>query len=223
MASVAGEVSTRSVEGRNLMATLNLNRQTTDLYNPPADAVRIVTVPPLTYLMIDGHGDPNMEQEFADAVAALYAVAYTAKSMLKKGEPALDHPVMPLEGLWWADDMTDFRTGNKADWHWTMMIMQPEAVTPAIFAAAREQTMMKKKLPAIADIRLERFDEGLCAQIMHCGHYEVEGPTITHLHAFIAEHGYVRAGKHHEIYLSDPRRNRPERLRTIVRQPIRRA
>jgi hypothetical protein len=204
------------------MATLDLKRQYKDLYNPPADSVPIVTVPPLTFLMIDGHGDPNTEQEFADAVTALYAVAYAAKFMLKKGEAAIDYPVMPLEGLWWADDMADFLTGDKGNWHWTLMILQPEAVTPAVFAAARAQAQAKKRLAALADARLDRFDEGLCAQIMHFGPYASEAPTIARLHAFIAEHGYVRAGKHHEIYLSDPRRSAPERMKTVVRQPIRR-
>lgn len=203
------------------MATLDLKRQYKDLYNPPADGVRIVTVPPLTFLMVDGHGDPNTEQEFADAVTALYAVAYAAKFMLKKGAAALDYTVMPLEGLWWADDMDDFLTGDKANWHWTLMIMQPDAVTPEVFAAARAQAMAKKHLPALADVRLEQFDEGSCAQVMHYGHYAAEGPTIARLHAFIAEHDYVRAGKHHEIYLSDPRRSAPERMKTVVRQPIR--
>ena len=119
--------------------------------------------------------------------------------MLKKGDAALDYPVMPLEGLWWADDMTDFLVGAKDSWQWTMMILQPEAVTPEVFAAARQQAMAKKGLPALASIRLAQFDEGLCAQTMYRGPYADEGPTIARLHAFIAEHGYNRAGKHHEI------------------------
>jgi hypothetical protein len=163
-----------------MMVTLDLKWQYRDLYNPPADDACIVTVPPLMFLMIDGHGDPNTEQEFVDAVAALYAVAYAAKSILKKGDVALDYSVMPLEGLWWADDMDHFLTGDKGNWHWTLMIMQPEAVTPAIFAAARERAMMKK-LPAIADVRLERVYEGLCAQIMHRGPYAIETPTVADL------------------------------------------
>lgn len=202
------------------MPALDLKRQYKDLYSPPADGVSIVTVPPLLYLMIDGHGDPNTSQAYADAIGALYAIVYTAKVTLKKGGVALDYRVMPLEGLWWAEDRADLLTGAKANWNWTMMIMQPESVTPERFAAAREQAMAKKGIAALADVRLDHVDEGLCAQIMYRGPYAAEGPTIMRLHAFIAEHGYIRTGKHHEIYLGDPRRTAPERLKTVIRQPI---
>jgi hypothetical protein len=205
------------------MAILDLKRQFKALYTPSMDDASIVSVPPLAFLMIDGRGNPNTAPEYVDALGALYAVAYTAKFMLKKGETAIDSPVMPLEGLWWADDMTDFTVGAKDNWQWTMMIMQPEVVTPEIFTAARQEAMAKKRIPALADVRLASFDEGLCAQIMYRGPYADEGPTIARLHAFIAAHGYSRTGKHHEIYLGDPRRTEPERLKTIIRQPIRRA
>ncbi len=155
-------------------------------------------------------------------VEALYSVAYPLKFLLKK-ELAIDYPVMPLEGLWWTQDMHTFSLDNKENWFWTMMIMQPEEVTGELFEQTLEQVRKKKASPALAKIRLQRFHEGLAAQIMHLGPFSAEGPTIAKLHAFIHDQGYEFDGieqKHHEIYLSDPRRAVPAKMRTVIRQPV---
>jgi hypothetical protein len=136
----------------------------------------------------------------------------------------MDYTVMPLEGLWWAEDMARFSAERKDDWLWTMMIMQPEWVTAEIAARAMEETGRKKKLPALPRMRFERYDEGLSLQILHIGSYADEAPTLHRLHhEFMPRHGYEFAGKHHEIYLSDARRTAPEKLRTVLRQPVTRA
>jgi hypothetical protein len=191
-----------------------------DLYRPPAREPVLVDVPEMAFLMIDGSGDPNTSPEYRRAVEALYAVSYTAKFSLKRGPESIDFKVMPLEGLWWSEDMAVFLEGRKDAWRWTMMITQPDVVTPAHIEEAIAEAGRKKNLPALGKVRLERFDEGLCAQIMHVGPYTAERPTIERLHAFIAEQDRAPRGKHHEIYLGDPRRAAPERLRTIVRQPV---
>ena len=194
-------------------------RELRELYTAGHEPVK-VEVPELAFLMIDGHGDPNTTTEYGEAIEALYTVAYTAKFAIKRAPGGVDYAVPPLEGLWWTPDMSTFTTHDKSAWYWTMMIMQPDVVTPEVFEAALEKASKKKSPETISRLRLERFAEGLAAQIMHIGPYAAEGPTIERLHAFIAEQGYERAGKHHEIYLSDPRRAAPEKLKTIVRQPI---
>jgi hypothetical protein len=191
------------------------------LYKAATDP-RLVVVPPMAFLMVDGSGDPATDPEYPDAVAALYALSYALKFALKKAA-GLDYRVAPLEGLWWADDMREFAAGRKGDWRWTMMIAQPEAVTPALIDAIRVEVPRKKALPALSRVRLESFAEGWAAQILHRGPYVDEGPTIERLHRFIREQGYTFDGrwqKHHEIYLSDPTRTAPERLKTILRQPV---
>ncbi len=190
------------------------------MYNPSAKEVVIVDVPRMNFLMIDGVGDPNKAQEFKDAVEALYSVSYALKFMVKKGKTAIDYSVMPLEGLWWVDDMSKFSTEDKDAWKWTVMIMQPEFVTKDLFKKALEQVGKKKNLLALSKMRFEGFHGGLSAQIMHIGPYSAEGPTIKKLHNFIREKGYELRGRHHEIYLSDPRKSAPEKMKTIIRQPI---
>jgi hypothetical protein len=179
-----------------------------------------VEVPELVFLMIDGHADPNTAPEYGEAVRAIYAVAYAAKFVVKRAPDGIDFGVMPLEGLWWTPDMATFTTDDKSAWDWTTMIAQPEQVTPEVVERARAKAAGNKALAAIDRVRLERFREGQAAQVMHIGPYATEGPTIHGLHVFIAEQGYERAGKHHEIYLSDPRRSAPEKMKTIVRQPV---
>jgi hypothetical protein len=190
-----------------------------ELYAPGREPA-IVEVPEFSFLMIDGHGDPNVAPEFGQAIEALYSVSYTLKFALKRGREQLDYKVMPLEGLWWTADMATFSTERKSEWEWTLMIMQPDEVDERLFEEALSQATAKKDLPAAPRLRLERFEEGMAAQVMHVGPYDLEGPTIAQLHAFIAEHGCEPAGKHHEIYLSDPRRAAPEKLKTVLRQPI---
>jgi hypothetical protein len=199
--------------------TIDLKRELPTLYKA-ADEPAFVTVSELPFLMIDGHGDPNSDPAYAEALQALYSVAYTLRFALKRRPDGVDATVMPLEGLWWVPDMATFATAQKSDWDWTMLILQPEQVTAADVTEARASVVEKKHVAAAARVRLERYEEGLCAQVMHHGPYSAEGPTVLRLHRFIAEHGYALTGKHHEIYLGDPRRTAPGNLRTIVRQPV---
>jgi hypothetical protein len=202
------------------MIKIDFKKELKHLYNPSAKKVETVDVPMMSFLMIDGSGDPNTAQEYKDSVEALFAVSYALKFMVKK-EKGVDYGVLPLEGLWWTDDMTQFSVENKDMWKWTSMIMQPEYVTEDLVSKALEQVEKKKNPPALPKIKFESFHEGLSAQIMHIGPYSAEGPTIERLHNFIKENGYELKGKHHEIYLSDPRRSAPERMKTVIRQPLR--
>ena len=201
------------------MQKIDFKKEFKQLYRPSAKKISVVDVPPMQFLMIDGQGDPNTSQVYTDAVEALYAVAYTLKFASKK-QLARDFTVMPLEGLWWVEDMSDFSTKDKDSWLWTAMIMQPDWIDATMVEAAKEAAAKKKDLPALPGLRFERYHEGLAAQILYIGPYADEGPTIARLHAFIAENGYRLAGKHHEIYLSDPRRTAPEKLKTVIRQPM---
>jgi len=203
------------------MAKIDLKKELKHLYKPSAKEVVVVDVPKMNFLMIDGSGDPNTAQEYQDAIEALYAVSYALKFMVKRGETAIDYAVMPLEGLWWTDDMSQFSTENKDIWKWTAMIMQPEYVTKDLVDEALPQVKKKKNPPALSKIRFESFHEGLAAQIMHIGPYAAEAPTIEKMHDFAKENGYELRGKHHEIYLSDPRRTAPEKMKTVIRQPVR--
>lgn len=191
----------------------------------PYDASRspeLVRVPPLSFLMVDGQGDPT-ETAFAEAVQALYGLSFTLKFGLKK-DLGLVYRVGPLEGLWWADDIADFRLGRREEWRWTAMIVQPDAVSADLVERARGEVIKKRRsTSALERARLETYDEGLAGQVMHIGPYSAEGPTIDRLHAFIHELGYTfdgRRQRHHELYIGDPRRSAPEKLRTIVRQPV---
>lgn len=201
------------------MAKIDFKKELKHLYHASAKEVEIVDVPAMNFLTVDGMGDPNTAVEYKNAIEVLYAVAYALKFMVKK-ETGTDYGVLPLEGLWWADDMTYFITGKKDEWKWTAMIMQPEYVTKDLFAKALKQTGEKKKLPSLGKLRFERFHEGLSAQIMHIGPYSAEKPTIERLHNFIRGNGYQLSGKHHEIYLGDPRKSAPEKLNTAIRQPM---
>lgn len=202
------------------MTKIDLKKEMKQLYSPSAKEVSVVEVPPLSYLMIDGAGDPNTSQNYADSIEALYAVSYTLKFLAKKSSNPADYVVMPLEGLWWADNMAEFSIENKNMWKWTSMIMQPSFVTSAMVNLALEQVEKKKDLAALSGMRFEKHDDGLSAQIMHMGPYAAETPTIRKLHQFIEDNGYSLRGKHHEIYLSDSRKTAPEKLKTIIRQPI---
>jgi hypothetical protein len=201
---------------------IDLVREFKELYAPGREPAT-VEVPGFSFLMVDGHGDPNVAPGYGHAVEALYSVSYTLKFALRRGPQGLDYRVMPLEGLWWAPDMSAFTIEDKSAWDWTMMIRQPEQVDEDLFEQALAKATRKKELPAANLLRLERFAEGLAAQVMHTGPYASEGPTIRRLHAFIADQGYERAGKHHEIYLSDPRRAAPEKMKTVLRQPMARS
>jgi len=204
------------------MSKIDFKKELKHLYRPSAKEFAVVDVPPMNFLMIDGHGDPNTAQEYKDAVEALYGVAYKLKFMSKR-EKELDYVVPPMEGLWWVESMEEFTTEDKSAWDWTMMIMQPEWITQEMFEEALKEVKKEKNPPALSKLRLEAYREGLAVQIMHTGPYDAEGPTIARMHAFIDENGYAPAGRHHEIYLGDPRKVAPEKLKTVLRQPIRKA
>jgi hypothetical protein len=201
------------------VAKVDLKKELKHLYQPSAKEVVRVEVPALRFLMIDGEGDPNTSQHYAEAVEALFSVSYTAKFMVKKGATGIDYAVMPLEGLWWSDDMSAFVNNDRSKWKWTMMILQPDFVNDALIRTAIDEVKRKKSLPAVGALRLETFTEGPCAQILHVGPFTEEGPTIQRVHDFIEARSSL-AGKHHEVYLSDIRRADPAKWRTIIRQPM---
>ncbi|HRF28374.1 MAG TPA: GyrI-like domain-containing protein [Candidatus Saccharibacteria bacterium] len=204
------------------MEKIDYKKQLKQFYSGKVGDMLVVEVPSHNFLMIDGHGDPNTSKEYIDAIQALYPVAYTLKFMSKR-TLGKDFAVMPLEGLWWSDNMDDFLTGNKSNWNWTMMILQPEFITNEMFEAAKDDVAKKKNPKLIDRLRLESYTEGRAAQVMYVGAYSDEGPTIKKLHEFIAENdGKLEATNkhHHEIYLGDPRRTSPDKLKTIIRQPF---
>jgi hypothetical protein len=202
------------------MDKVDFKRTLKHLYKPSAKEFTVVDVPEMNFLMLDGHGDPNQSPAYQAAVEVLYGMAYTLK-FISKRELERDYVVPPLEGLWWMEDMAEFSLEHKADWDWTMMIMQPAWITPALVARAREEVARKKDdPPALAELRFAPYHEGLAVQILYVGPYDEEAPTIARLHAFAEAQGYALRGKHHEIYLSDPRRTAPERLKTVIRQPV---
>jgi hypothetical protein len=205
------------------MSKVDFKTTLKELYAPPKKFVR-VKVPEMQFLMVDGHGDPNVAQEYQDALEALYAVAYKIKFISKK-QLDQDYTVPPLEGLWWAEEMAAFSVArDKSQWDWTMMIMTPAWITAEIFADALGQVRKSKSPAALDRLRLESYREGLSVQIMHIGSYDDEGPTLLELHAeYLPQNGLVENGKHHEIYLGDPRKVAPEKLKTILRQPVRQA
>jgi hypothetical protein len=170
--------------------------------------------------MVDGERDPNTSPAFTHAIEALYSLSYTLKFSLKKSPQAVDYGVMPLEGLWWADDPRAFHRQEKSTWKWTAMILQPEFIGRKQVTAAFDEVRKKKKLVALDRVRLETLAEGTSAQVLYVGPFSDEGPTIQRIHEFIHAAGKELCGKHHEIYLSDPRRTAPEQLKTIIRQPM---
>lgn len=201
------------------MSKIDYKKELKHLYKPSAKKVVEVDVPEMHFLMIDGQGAPGCDA-FCHAIEALYSVSYTLKFMIKKGPTTVDYGVLPLEGLWWAEEMDDFVNGNKDNWQWTLMIMQPELVSAELVAEAIEQVKEKKKLAAVSKLRFAPFIEGKCAQTLHIGPFANEGPTIEAVHDFIHQSGRQLTGKHHEIYLSDFRRTKPENLKTVIRQPM---
>ena len=200
------------------MAKKDLSKNMQELYFPPADEPVSVDVPEMGFLMVDGHGDPNTSKDYQDAIGALYSVSFTIKFTLKKKDKKRDFAVMPLESLWWSDREEDFLEGRKDVWKWTAMIVLPDHVKKEDIDDAVAQLKKKgKDLPALAKLRLERWREGTSAQIMHIGPYSAERPNIERLRKYIAEGGHKVRGKHHEIYLGDPRRTKPEKLKTVIR------
>lgn len=197
-------------------------KKTLDAYQAKKGVFRLVEVPAMQYVMIDGAGDPNSAPEYAHAVTALFSLAYTLKFASRR-DLGIDTVVMPLEGQWHAPDMESFTSRrDKSAWLWMLMIMVPEHVTGEMFAAAVDAVARKKDpSPSLSSVRIETLDEGLCVQTLHVGSYDDEAPVLADLHdRFIPEHGLEMRGRHHEIYFSDVRRVAPEKLRTILRQPV---
>ncbi|NKQ55889.1 hypothetical protein HFP15_23720 [Amycolatopsis sp. K13G38] len=192
------------------------------LYKVRKGAVDIVNVPELGFVVVAGSGAPE-GAEFAAAIQALYAVSYGAHFLLKKQVGQAPH-VMPLEALWWVDDMSEgqasFLNTDRGLWHWQAMIMQPDPIEAGIVATAIAQAREKKASPALDQLVYQRWSEGRCAQLLHIGPYAEEAASIARLHEAIADAGYRVRGHHHEIYLGDPRRSAPDKLRTILRHPI---
>jgi len=179
-----------------------------------------VVVPEFTYLMVDGSGDPNTSPQYTVAIEALYSLSYTLK-FLSKGELGRDYTVPPLEGLWWSNDMKDFESGKKDGWLWTAMIMVPDWITPTLLARGTAVAAERKPESDVTRVRREALDEGLSVQTLFVGPYRDEAPVIAELHAvYLPQNDLVENGRHHEIYLSDPRRTDPTKLRTIIRQPV---
>lgn len=203
------------------MEKLDLKKQWKQLYQPPTGTVTAVLVPPLTYLMVDGEGDPNSSVAFQQAIEALYSLSYTLKFSLKKSPHPVDYGVMPLEGLWWTDDPRAFYFSDKSAWKWTAMILQPGFITKKQIMGAFDEVRRKKNPTALDRVRVEALDEGEAAQVLYVGPFSNEGPTIQRIHGFIHDAGKQLHGKHHEIYLNDPRRTAPEKLKTVLRQPMR--
>jgi hypothetical protein len=197
---------------------IDFKKELKNLYNPSAKEVNVVDVPAMNFLLINGEGAPTSPQ-YSEAIEALFSVAYTLKFTIKKNK-GIDYAVMPLEGLWWVDDMTKFSPDRKEEWKWTAMIMQPEYVTSDGVKVAVEQVKKKKNPTALTKVRFERFKEGPAAQIMYVGPFSAEGPTINKIHAYIQNSGHALSGKHHEIYLNNPATTASEKLKTIIRQPL---
>jgi hypothetical protein len=203
------------------MSKLDLRKELKQFYTAKKKP-SIIDIPPGKFLTITGRGEPG-GQEYQAALNALYGLSYTLKFKCKA--EGRDFTVMALEGLWWFDDEGVFSLEDappRGDWNWKSMIRQPDFITEEMLEEIRPQVREKRGLPEVDEVKLEAFHEGLSAQIMHVGPYSEEGPTIERLRAFIAENGYVMRGRHHEIYLSDPKRTAPERWKTIIRQPVER-
>ena len=196
-------------------------KKSLDAYRAKVGRLRLLDVPDLQYLMIDGHGDPNTSPAFAEAVEALYPVAYALKFAAKRNL-GRDFVVMPLEGQWWAEDMSSFTAErDKARWDWTLMIMQPDWIDADMFTAAVAQTGTKGPPARLDDLRLEPLSEGRCVQTLHVGTFDDEADVLARMHdELIPGNGLRMVGRHHEIYLSDLRRVAPEKQRTILRQPV---
>ncbi|MEV2275271.1 GyrI-like domain-containing protein [Nocardiopsis sp. NPDC049922] len=203
------------------MTRYDVKRELKQCYAPKNTDWALVEVPAQRFLAIDGHGVPHADADYGRAVEALYAVAYTIKFTSKR-ELDRDFVVGPLEGLWWAEDPEVFVTRDKDAWQWRMLISQPDWITGDLVEEAREAALAKKGLPAIADVRHETLHEGTSAQVLHVGSYDDEGPVLARLHhEYLAAHDLRMAGHHHEVYLNDPRRTEPAKLRTVLRQPVR--
>ncbi|MFB2581392.1 GyrI-like domain-containing protein [Herbiconiux sp. P15] len=202
------------------MEKYDIKKSHRELYAPRAKGFVLVDVPELQYIAVDGHGDPNTSSDYADAVEALFSVAYAVK-FASRNDLGRDFVVGPLEGLWWADDMSTFRSRDKDEWDWTMLISQPDWISGDMVASAVEKVSAKKDVRALGLLRLVTLAEGLSVQALHIGSYDDETPLLDDLHdRYLPAHDLTFNGDHHEIYLSDARRTEPAKLRTVIRQPV---
>lgn len=209
------------------MEKLDLRKQYKHLYQPSAKTVEVVDVPPLKFVMIDGEIEqghsPGSSPAFLQAMEALYGISYTLKFAAKqRQEDAFDYTVMGLEALWWVES-GQFDITRPDNWSWRAMILQPDLISQEMFLGTLDQLRKKKPGPSIDRLRFESFHEGLCVQTMHIGPYSQEPATVARMEAYAEENGYRMHGLHHEIYLGDPRRSSPEKLKTVLRHPVERA
>ncbi|MFI7673346.1 GyrI-like domain-containing protein [Actinophytocola sp. NPDC049390] len=201
------------------MSGYDVKRELKELYAPKNRGWALVDVPRQRFIAVSGKGNPNTAPQYARAVAALYAVAYTLKFTGKRA--GRDFVVGPLEGLWWSPDPAVFTTRAKDEWLWRMLISLPDWVTAEDVTEAAAVALAKKKDPAISLVEHETLHEGRCAQVLHVGSYDDETPIMTELHTeYLPAHGLTERDRHHEVYLSDPRRTAPEKLKTVLRQPV---
>lgn len=202
------------------MHKIDFKRELKELYQPPVKEVVKISVPTMNYLMADGAGDPGAVKEFREIVEVLFSLSYVLKFMAKNSALEIDYNVMPLEGLWWTDDMNDFSSRDKSQWKWTMMIMQPKFITKEMVVEAIDEFKEDKNPVALHKVRFEPLSEGSAAQVMHIGPFTEEGFNIERIHRYIDNCGFQRVGKHHEIYLCDIRITDPKKWKTVIRQPI---
>ena len=201
------------------MDSYDIKKALPALYAPEPGDFHVVEVPELSFLMIDGHGDPNESPAYAEAVEALFSLSYAVRAVAKS-ELGRVHTVGPLEGLWSAEDPRAFVAGDKSSWDWTMMICQPSWITPDVIGAATRKAAEKPRA-GLVRVRFAPYTEGTSVQILHIGSYDSEAPVLARLHGeYLPEHGLTFNGRHHEVYLSDARRTDPAKLRTILRQPV---
>ena len=203
------------------MTKTDFKKELKHLYSPPKGKITIVDVPAMNFLMVNGVGYPVGNPAYEHALEALYSMSYGLKFASKA--QGMDYVVPPLEGLWWMEDMSEFSMQRKDEWEWTMMIMQPEWVTRNMVDVVLADVAQKKDLPTLAKLRFEVYHEGPSVQIFYVGSYSEEGATIASMHAYVEAEGYLLRGKHHEIYLNDARKTAPEKLKTVIRQPIKKA
>ncbi|GJQ61262.1 MAG: hypothetical protein SCALA702_03150 [Melioribacteraceae bacterium] len=202
------------------MEKIDLKKELKQFYKPSSKKIEIIDVPEFNYISLEGKGNPNNSSEFEEAIGALYAVAYTAKFSAKQENGMTDFVVMPLEGLWWAKDFEDFVLDNKDNWEWRLMIHMPGFITEDFINSNKAKAFEKKGLSGINDVKFEKYHEGISVQTLYIGPYSNEHETIKAMHDYAEGEGYDLDGLHHEIYLGDPRKVAPEKLKTVLRQPV---
>lgn len=204
------------------MKKIDFKKELKEYYNPSPKKAVVVTVPEMNFITLSGKGDPNTSIDFQNGIEALFSVSYNIKFAVKKGKLQVDYGVMPPEGLWWAMDMSKFSLEDKSDWIWKIMIMQPELITQEMFDEAVPAVKKKKMLPSIDLLNMERIREGLAVQMMHVGPFSTEIETMKVMEELMEKECLIKEGKHHEIYLNDFRKVNPLKMKTILRQPVRR-